>query len=474
MELILIKETVQQVAEAITAALEIETEIVDANLRIIGGTGRYLAKVNAYEEEGDLYSSFLYARLLRTCSDYICLDPSSDATYDPKENELAEICCPIVLDHKAVGLIGLIAFTEEQREKISSKQDTLLSFLHIMAELIASRLLTQLNTDSLQQLLDSALDMSAASGNFDSIIGDSPIMSKLKQRALQISSSDSTVLITGESGTGKELFARAIHTSSPRSEKPFISINCGAIPEMLLESELFGYEKGAFTGADKNGKIGKFELADSGTIFLDEIGDMPLHLQVKLLRVLQTRQIDKIGGICPINIDVRIIAATNQDLEAMIKDNQFREDLYFRLSVIPLNIPPLRERPEDIPLLVDYAFKKFRDKLGKNIKLISHDAYQCLYTYSWPGNVRELENALEFAINMETTQAIQAENLPDKIRRIPASASTQIDFKKQSNEYQKQLIISCLEDTGWNVDGKRKAAKMLGISESTLYRRLRT
>ena len=473
MELGRIKETVQQAAEAITAALDIETEIVDSNLMIIGGTGRYLDKVGSYEEEGDLDSPYLYGYLLKTCSHYICLEPANDPLYDPRERELAEICCPIVIEGRAAGLIGLVAFTAEQKEKVAEKQETLLAFLKIMAELIASRLLVELHNRSLRQRLNSALDMSAASGSFDSIIGSSSVMARLKQRALQISSSDSTVLITGESGTGKELFARAIHTSSPRNKRPFVSINCGAIPEMLLESELFGYEKGAFTGADRNGKIGKFELADGGTIFLDEIGDMPIHLQVKLLRVLQTRQIDKIGGQSPISIDVRIIAATNQNLEAMITENQFREDLYFRLSVIPLQIPALRERPEDIPLLIDHAFCKFRDKLGKNIKSISHDAYQCLAAYPWPGNVRELENALEYAINMETSQAIQMENLPDKIRKLHTNTDSAIDFKKQSADYQKQLIIRCLEETGWSVKGKREAAKKLGISESTLYRRLR-
>lgn len=472
MELSLIKDTVQQVAEAITAALGIETEIVDAHLEIIGGTGRYFEKIGVFEEEGALDAPYIYAQLLKSGKPYVCLNPIADPIYDAKEHELAEICYPIILDQQVIGLIGLVAFSKNQKKILIAKEKTLTAFLKIMSELIASRLLTEANNDSLRQLLNSALDSSFASSGFKTIIGNSEILSQLKKRALQVAPSDSTVLITGESGTGKELFARAIHSASPRADKPFVSINCGAIPEMLLESELFGYEKGAFTGADFRGKIGKFQLADGGTVFLDEIGDMPLHLQVKLLRVLQTRQIDKVGGINPIRVDIRIIAATNKDLEGLIKSNQFREDLYFRLSVIPLNIPPLREHPEDIPPIIDYAFEKFLDKLGKDISDISPDAYQQLCSYSWPGNVRELENAMEYAINMENSDSIQIENLPDRIQQVQ-DHSKKTDFKKQSRDYQKQLIISCLEKTGKNVAGKREAAKLLGISESTLYRRLR-
>lgn len=208
-----------------------------------------------------------------------------------------------------------------------------------------------------------------------------------KRNALIASRSTSTILITGESGTGKELFARSIHNHSDRVDNPFVTVNCAAIPDNLLESELFGYEEGSFTGAKKGGKLGKFELADKGTIFLDEIGDMSLHLQAKLLRVLQERELDKIGGKSNIFIDVRIIAATNKNLETMVKNGSFREDLYYRLNVIPIKLPSLRERRGDIPLLINYMIDEYSHKLEKEILGIDENAKQLLINYSWPGNI---------------------------------------------------------------------------------------
>ena len=223
---------------------------------------------------------------------------------------------------------------------------------------------------------------------FNNIIGDSSIIKKTKQIALNVAQNSSTILITGDSGTGKELFARAIHCASRRSKEPFIAINCGAIPDSLLESELFGYERGAFTGARNEGKIGKFELANGGTIFLDEIGDMPLHLQVKILRVLQEKTIQKIGGIKNISVNVRVIAATNQNLKELINKKIFREDLYYRLNVIPLVIPPLRERREDIPVLVEYLCHKYANILNKEIRGLSEEVMNILQKYKWPGNIQ--------------------------------------------------------------------------------------
>jgi transcriptional regulator with PAS, ATPase and Fis domain len=308
---------------------------------------------------------------------------------------------------------------------------------------------------------------------FHDIIGESEPMRSAKRRTLQVSSSDSTILITGESGTGKELFARAIHSESPRRKNPFVAINCGAIPEKLLESELFGYEKGAFTGADSRGKPGKFEIAHKGTIFLDEIGDLPLHLQVKLLHAIQNRSIDRVGGTSPIDIDVRIIAATNKNLEKMIAAQEFREDLYFRLNVIPIIIPPLREREGDIELLLRCALKKFNKLLSKEIRDFSPDALQALINYSWPGNVRELENVVEYAVNMEMGREILPENLPDKILKRQRNSNSKMGLKEKLDEYQRSLIEECLNETGRSTEDKIVAAKRLGISESTLYRRIR-
>ena len=480
MSLLLIKDTVQQVATAITAALDLETEIIDENLMIIGGTGRYREKTGSYEEDGDLECGLVYADCLRTGREYINFNPEHDEFYDARENELAEICCPIRTDDKVLGLIGLIAFTEEQRNIMIHKTLELRTFLQSMAELIAGKYIVSQNNITLQNTVSSLLESQSVHASFDSIISRSTAMEKIKKRALQVASSNSTVLITGESGTGKGLLARAIHKESPRCSKPFVSVNCAAIPETLLESELFGYERGAFTGAEKNGKLGKFQLADKGTLFIDEIGDMPLHLQVKLLSCLQNRQVDPVGAVRPVDVDVRIIAATNKDLEEMIRQNQFREDLYFRLNVIPLYIPPLRERPEDISMLVQHIIMKFSMAMGKAVTGIEADAMDVLLSYSWPGNIREVENVIEYAINMEQSDTITVDSLPEKLVRknkhVNSGSGTgmmHINLKTQLDSAERLIIRNCLNSTGWSLEGKRLAAEQLGISESTLYRRLK-
>ncbi len=311
------------------------------------------------------------------------------------------------------------------------------------------------------------------SGNFtfDHIISRSPKMQDVIKRAKVVAGSDSTVLIVGESGTGKELFARAIHNASSRADYPFVGINCSAIPEALLESELFGYEPGAFTGASKNGKLGKFELAHKGTLFLDEIGDMPLFLQAKLLRVLQERQVLKLGGTVPKDIDVRIIAATNKNLEELIREKMFREDLYYRLNVIPLEIPPLRERPEDIPALIAHFLEYYNQKFGKNVRGFSYKAMEFIMSYSWPGNVRELENIVEYGINFAEGDTIHFSEIQ---RRFKASAegNERISLKNRVREFERQTIAGYLDRYGWDEEGRNKVAKLLGISRSSLYRKL--
>ncbi len=267
-----------------------------------------------------------------------------------------------------------------------------------------------------------ALKRDAATRNsLDNIVGISSAMEKLKQTIRTVASTQSTVLIYGESGTGKELAARAVHTCSPRATEAFVSINCGAFPETLLESELFGYVKGAFTGANQN-KRGLFEVADGGTIFLDEIGEMDLTMQVKLLRVLQERCVRPVGGTDEIAIDVRVIAATNRDLEKRVADNTFREDLYYRLSVIPITVPPLRDRREDLPLLVNHFLRKYVPAARKNIARVSASSLSLLATYDWPGNVRQLENTIERAVALETGEELQVE-LPVERPRARAAAA---------------------------------------------------
>ncbi|KGO15635.1 sigma-54 interaction domain-containing protein [Clostridium botulinum] len=310
----------------------------------------------------------------------------------------------------------------------------------------------------------------------EDIIGESQAMVQLKNRIKKIASSSSTVLITGESGTGKEVIARAIHCESDKNTNPFIAINCGAIPDALLESELFGYVRGAFSGADPNGRVGKFELANKGIIFLDEIGDMPLYLQVKILRVLQERKLVRIGSNHLIDLDIRVIAATNKDLKKLIKENKFREDLYYRLNVIPLKIPPLRERKEDIELLMEMLIKKYNGLFGKSVYKIDKECKDILINYPWYGNVRELENAVEFMINMADDSGIVTMNmLPPS---IVENKNAQIygtgigEDIRPLKEIEKEYILRALDIYGHDTRGKQLAAKRLGIGIATLYRKL--
>lgn len=307
----------------------------------------------------------------------------------------------------------------------------------------------------------------------DNIISESEIMEHTKQKALIASKSNSTVLITGESGTGKELFARAIHNHSDRADNTFVTVNCAAIPDNLLESELFGYEEGAFTGAKKGGKLGKFEIAHKGTIFLDEIGDMSLHLQGKLLRVLQERELDKIGGKSNILIDVRVIAATNKNLVELVEKGQFREDLYYRLNVIPITLPALRQRKNDIPLLIDYMIKEYAHKLNKDVIGIEDDAKKTLIDYSWPGNVRELQNVIEYSINMSNSSLLNLDIIPNNIKsKYYDEKSNKCEEIRTLEDLEKEEISKALNKFKHYKKDKELVAKSLGISRATLYRKL--
>lgn len=310
----------------------------------------------------------------------------------------------------------------------------------------------------------------------DNILGKTQIMEDLKSRVKKIALSSSTVLITGESGTGKEIFARSIHNEGNRREKAFVAINCGAIPDTLLESELFGYVKGAFTGADPMGKIGKFELANKGTIFLDEIGDMPIYLQTKLLRVLQERKITRVGSNKEIDIDVRVIAATNKNLKELIKENKFREDLYYRLNVIPFEIPSLRERIKDIDILIEFFIAKYTELLDKTFSSIeiTEDVMEAFYNYNWPGNVRELENTIEFIVNMMGTDGIIDKEV------IPKNILNSDNYEKiidnseiiPIKDLEAREIKKALDMYGTTTEDKKKIAKKLGIGIATLYRKI--
>ncbi|MGC8884136.1 MAG: sigma-54-dependent transcriptional regulator [Bryobacteraceae bacterium] len=302
---------------------------------------------------------------------------------------------------------------------------------------------------------------------FHDIISKSPRMLEVLELARDVSSLRSTVLICGESGTGKELVARAIHFSGNRAQKPFIAVSCAALAETLLESELFGYEKGAFTGAAERRK-GKFELADGGTIFLDEIGDIGSKLQADLLRVLQERSFYRVGGSEEVQVDVRVIAATHQDLRALVDEGKFREDLYYRLNVIEIHLPPLRERREDIPLLAGHFAERISHELGKPAEEIAEDAMRVLMDYSWPGNVRELENAIERAIVSCRGRTLTAEDFA--FLRNNGAARVQIPDNLTLAEMEKLMIEATLRRTGGNV---KEAAASLGIDRSTLYEKLK-
>ena len=312
----------------------------------------------------------------------------------------------------------------------------------------------------------------AAHYGMDAIIGDSPPIKRLKAEARKVAQTDTTVLITGETGTGKEVFARAIHLASPRAGNEFIAVNCASIPENLLESELFGYEPGAFTDAKKR-KVGRIERAHKGTLFLDEIGDMPLYLQAKILRVIEDHKIERLGGVTEIDVDVRILAATHQALEHLIEEGRFRKDLYYRLDKFPVQIPPLRDRGDDILLLAKHFIKIHNRILNRNVKQIAPQAALLMKAYPWPGNVRQIDSVIERILILDDIETIEVRHLPEEIR-----ATTRVSAKSTGNgafrpipleEIEREHIMATLKFTN---DHRQNAADLLGISRKTLKRKL--
>jgi len=327
-----------------------------------------------------------------------------------------------------------------------------------------------IDRDQLLKVVQNALVR--LNGIDDEIVGQSAEMERVKKMILKVAGSSSTVMIRGESGVGKERVARAIHKASPRANEVFQAVNCAAINENLIESELFGHEKGSFTGAHTQ-KKGQFETADRGTLFLDEIGDLNISMQAKILRALQEREIMRVGGTKPIKVDVRVIAATNRDLEAMVKDERFREDLYYRLNIIPILIPPLRNRRDDITGLVDFFIAKHAAGAHRTIRGLTPGARNLIMSYSWPGNVRQLESAIERAILLCEGNEIEVEDLPVEIRQEGTSAAA-FNFKLPAegisfDEVERSLITQAMEQTNWNIT---RAAKLLGLSFRTLQYRL--
>lgn len=581
MNLFSIQESVQGVAEAISAVLEVDVTIVDRNLNRVAATGAYRNLVGE--------------KLPKNCS-FELISKKMEPEFIDKPNisekcigcslrgncaELATIGYPIVSNGELLGVIGLIAFNMEQKRKIYEDYQSLIVFLGKLGELLAGNLqyiktiieLT-IQSEELNMIVDglengiictdnegkikfinsrirdffnvknsSLINRSiyevipelknnpkvqrhvetkitvdgkrksfivntipvmvgnkrvsnimeiyktsnmvanayrliegTSSITFDDIIGDSPKMLEVKDLAYKVSTSKSTVLLTGESGTGKELFARAIHNASNRSHLPFVAINCASIPDNLLESELFGYEGGAFTGANKGGQMGKLELANGGTLFLDEIGDLPLHLQPKLLRVLQDGGFMRLGGKELISVDFRLIAATNVNLKEMVENGKFREDLYYRLNVIPIHIPPLRERIEDIDKLSQYFLDKYLSRLNVNNKYFSEEVKEAFYRYNWPGNVRELENVVEYLVNIVKGEEIGFESLPctirDHINKYAYKTENSNKLKDLLDNYERDILLSYLKIYGNSTEDKERISSILGINLSTLYRKL--
>lgn len=361
---------------------------------------------------------------------------------------------PIIREGKVVGAVGKAVFPQ-------------LAEVRELAEKI--RLLENKVTFFQEELQKNKTAQDVLKG----IIAESPEMKKIKDEIAIVASSSSTVLITGESGTGKEGVAHAVHLCSERCNGPFVKVNCAAIPENLIEAEMFGYVGGAFTGAAKAGKPGRLELADGGTLFLDEIGDMPLTLQSKLLRVLQDREFERLGSTKSIKVNVRILAATNKDLNIAISEGEFRADLYYRLNVINLHLPPLRERPDDIMPLIHFFIAKFNHILKGNVRGMDDEAMKMLLNYSWPGNVRELENVVERAVNYTRSGLIQLNHLPEQILNKSFSgnqaAPGRIRHQDKIGRIERDMIIVALEKAGGN---KTKAAKLLNLSRSRLYDKL--
>jgi len=586
-------EICQKVADAIRAVLEMDVTIMDHRMYRIAGTGVYRDRLHQQIEPKTVFDY-----CLKTGQQYVIDQPKHNTVCCdcPRLNnctEKAEICVPILYGKESAGVIGIIAFTEEQKRKLLTNQGIYINYLQKMAslleakfteskmtdenELLSRRLMTIVNTidegllllDDKDQVLyqnnalikllqelgikdtkrcliklieqlklkkphESGTDevgpmeivfeyegqhltllasftllpskdgkkeyivtlqsmrklqkrmIQAAEKNqlrlkFQDIIGVSSVFTEIKKFAEKAARSDSSVLIYGESGTGKELFARAIHNQSPRQEQAFVPINCGAIPNELLESELFGYEKGAFTGA-YNTKYGKFEVADNGTVFLDEISEMPFQLQVNLLRVLQEKEICRVGSNTIKKVNLRIIAATNTDLLTRIKNGLFREDLYYRLNIIPIHIPPLRERREDIPFIASYFLDYYAQKMNRKITGFSAAANRLFQEYHWPGNVRELQNVIEYAVNFEQSALISSACIEKRLKLSSSFKSS--EHTADANELEqtleacvrkaeKQLLAGKIKEHSADIEIIENMCRELAISRATLYRKLK-
>jgi len=383
--------------------------------------------------------------------------------------ELSFVCVPIVLNRRPIGALAI-----DLKFKSDRDFERTVKFLGVVASMIAQALkIHRLIDEDKRRLVDENAHLKQELReryDFSNLVGSSGPMRQIYEQVAQVAGTNTTVLVRGESGTGKELIAHAIHYNSPRADKPFVKVSCAALPDSLIESELFGYEKGAFTGAESR-KKGRFELAEGGTLFLDEIGDVNPATQVKLLRVLQQREFERVGGTETLKANVRLLAATNKDLERAIAAGTFREDLYYRLNVFAIFVPPLRERKADMLLLVDHFLEKFAREHRRSIKRISTPAIDMLMSYHWPGNVRELENTLERSVLMCDGEVIHGHHLPPSLQTAEASGTiTRVSLKDAVSSYEKDIIQDTLKTTRGNC---AKAARLLDTTERIINYKVR-
>ncbi len=567
-ELMQLQPTILRFTQMLSAVLKIDAEVVDADLVRIAGTGPYSKffgkKLNT--------SSRIFRYIIETNEEKVVVKSRTDPLCEGCNNksscrEMAFLGVPIMIEDRCLGVISLVAFTEDSRERIKDNVQLFSDYVKHIAQIVVSKVVEKnsknkgldevfthlienmdqgvlvldennrvkygnqpaLNNLNIKQdaLYDLEIKIRSLSlhnneikshqqyiisqgewqklivGQFyntqgqqlflmayhqpksdftiqdhgsllSTVIGESPKMRQLKKMITRVASSPSSVLINGESGTGKEVIANAVHNLSDRSQSPFIAINCAAIPEALLESELFGYVKGAFTGASNKGKNGLIQAANKGTLFLDEIGDMPMTLQAKLLRVLEERKVMPIGSNNAVPVDIRIISATNHNFQEMIATNKFREDLYYRLNVIPFQLPPLREREGDITLLTNYFLEYHTQKIGVVYPGISAEAMRRLNAYHWPGNVRELSNLIEYLVNIVPEgDQIDIDLLPPHFEQSPEAACPEEAYNDDYSMSLEDMERNRIEEAIYRLGNRKMVAEELGIGIATLYRKIK-
>jgi Nif-specific regulatory protein len=474
---------ISQVVHAIRDLEELQAQLLDLIFEVVpAGRGAILLSDGPSQEFNCLYARTRQTgqpqlvRVSRTIARQVMKEnvailgvdvASSNALRDVESLAVSEVrsllCVPLSVFDRTIGCIYL--------DNTSAANRFTEDHLQLMAAVAGISAVALDNARRLQWLEQENQRLTNEVRQEQSLVGDSPRMKQVFQFVGRAAPTDTTVLIDGESGTGKELAARALHRNSPRANKPFVAINCAAIPETLLESELFGYEKGAFTGATMQ-KKGRLEAAEGGVIFLDEIGELAPALQVKLLRVLQEREVERVGGTHPIKIDIRLIAATNRDLQEAVRKGEFRQDLFYRLNVMALTMPPLRERREDIPMLTRHFVQKFATRCRVKVKPVSREAMAALVHYEWPGNVRELENAIERALVMGSSDAVLVEDLPESLLEQDSPEEMhEGKYHASVKELKKRLIIDSVEQTRGNYV---EAAAIMGVHPNYLHRLIRT